>query len=278
MIVAVQRTQLRDHLRRLRGTGRTVALVPTMGALHAGHLALVRAAAAGGHAVAVSIFVNPRQFDEEADYARYPVDHALDLGLLSEVGVDLVWTPAREDVYAGDHATSVTVGGPALGFEGAVRPGHFDGVATVVSILLGAVGPDEAWFGEKDWQQLQVIRRLVADLAMPVAIRALPTVREPDGLAMSSRNRFLDAGARIAAPRLFATLKAVAASIANGTQVARALGQGDASLRADGFAVDYLDLVHGASLDRIDRGVAGARILAAARLGSVRLLDNIAVD
>ena len=256
-----------------------VALVPTMGALHDGHLALVRAArAAGAGRIVVSIFVNPRQFDNEADLARYPVERARDLGMLASEGVDLVWTPAVRDIYPDGHATSLRVGGPAIGFEGAARPGHFDGVATVVSILFGAVRPDDAWFGEKDWQQLQVVRRLVTDLSLDVAIRALATVREPDGLAMSSRNRFLEQDARAAAPLLSRTLRMTASRLALGEAAAPAIADAVSIFEGAGFVVEYLALVRGETVQPIEAGAPGARLIAAVRVGSVRLLDNVGID
>ena len=278
-MVVKDRSELEHVLRDLRKDGDRVALVPTMGALHEGHLALVRAArAAGAHRVVVSIFVNPRQFENDADLARYPVDHARDLGMLAAEGVDVVWTPAVGDIYPDGHATSLRVGGPALGLEGAARPGHFDGVATVVAILFGAVRPDEAWFGEKDWQQLQVVRRLVADLSLGVSIRALATVREANGLALSSRNRFLDPRARDAAPLVDRTLRHTASRLAAGEVAAAAIADAVSAFEEAGFVVDYLTLVHGDTVRPIDKVERGARLIVAVRLGTVRLLDNVGID
>ena len=277
MIVARSRTELTMSRRRVVAPGERLALVPTMGALHEGHLALVDAARSGAARVAVSLFVNPTQFDDVADLARYPVDHARDLALLEDRNVDLVWLPTRDDVYRPGHATVVAVDGPSRGFEGALRPGHFRGVATVVAILFGTIRPDVAWFGEKDWQQLQVIRRMVDDLGLPVEIASLPTVRQADGLAMSSRNRFLDEGARATAPVLAATLRDISSAIVAGVAVERAIDAGRTTLASAGFETEYLALVRGATLEPIDTIEADARMIAAARLGRVRLLDNVAV-
>ncbi len=278
MIVASSRAELDEGLDELRREGSGVALVPTMGALHEGHLGLVRAArASGAQRVVVSIFVNPLQFEDGADLARYPVDHARDLALLADEGADLAWTPRLADIYPEGHATRIEIDGPARGFEGDARPGHFSGVATVVSILFGAVRPDEAWFGEKDWQQLQVVRRLVSDLASPVSVRALPTVRDGDGLALSSRNRFLEPGMRALAPQVFRTLRAVAARLEAGDDVLDAVAEGIRNFGSAGIGVDYLALVQGATVRPIDACEPGARLITAVRLGTVRILDNIGI-
>lgn len=277
MLIARTPAELEAARLTLRTAGRTLALVPTMGALHAGHLSLVTAAAADGSAVAVSIFVNPLQFDNASDLARYPDEAEADLRLLAQAGCALAWLPDIATMYPSGHATVVEVAGPAEGFEGAARPGHFRGVATVVARLFGQVRPQTAWFGEKDWQQLQVVRRMTADLLLPVAVQAGPTVREPDGLAMSSRNRFLSDDQRRRAPQLHATLRDAASAIASGTDVARVLADAATALDAAGLERDYLALVDGESLAVLDRNHVGARILAAARLGSVRLLDNVPV-
>ena len=279
MIVVKDRSELANAVRDIRASGRNVALVPTMGALHEGHLGLVRAAgAAGAHGVVVSIFVNPRQFENGADLARYPAEPVRDLEMLAAEGVDLVWTPAVDDIYPNGHATSLRVAGPALGFEGTARPGHFDGVATVVSILFGAVRPDEAWFGEKDWQQLQVVRRLVGDLSLAVSICSLATVREPNGLALSSRNRFLGPEARTAAPLVNRTLRLTASRLAAGEDPSAAIADATSAFEDAGFVVDYLALVHGETVRPISQAEAGARLIAAVRLGPVRLLDNVGID
>lgn len=250
------------------------ALVPTMGALHAGHIALVAAARERARSVIASIFVNPLQFGEAADLARYPRTEEADLAMLAEAGCDLAWVPGVTAMYAADRAATVEVGGPAEGFEGAARPGHFRGVATVCTKLFLQTGADVAVFGEKDWQQLQVIRRVVADLDIPVTILAVPTVREADGLALSSRNRFLTDAERARAPLLAREGFAAAAAIGAGGDAASVLEAARARLGAAGFGVEYLALVEAATMRPIDRAGGPARVVAAARLGSVRLLDN----
>jgi pantoate--beta-alanine ligase len=252
--------------------GGPISLVPTMGALHEGHIALVREAVQLGKPVAASIFVNPLQFEAADDLARYPRDEARDLHLLESAGCDLVWLPSVQTMYPPGDATTIDVAGPARGWEGAARPGHFRGVATVVARLFGQLAPEAAFFGEKDWQQLQVIRRMAADLCMPVRIVGVPTVREPDGLAMSSRNRFLAASERSTAALLYRVLTGLAQRHGGALE----LEQADRELCDAGFVVDYLALVEGESLQPIPHCGPGARFIAAARLGSVRLLDNVA--
>jgi pantoate--beta-alanine ligase len=271
MLVARTLPELREACARLRAGGRALALVPTMGALHAGHLALL-AAAPPEAAVAASIFVNPLQFAPTEDLARYPRDEAGDLAKLEGAGCALVWLPDVATMYPPGDATTIEVAGPAEGWEGAIRPGHFRGVATVVARLFGQVRPDSACFGEKDWQQLQVVTRMVADLVLPVRIIGVPTVREADGLAMSSRNRFLLPQDRGRAPAGGGHRKQTAARGASKA----ALDDARADLSDAGFAVDYIALVDGPSLVPVDEPRHGARLIAAARLGSVRLLDNIA--
>jgi pantoate--beta-alanine ligase len=261
----------------LRDRFGALALVPTMGALHNGHEALVRAAALPGAAVVASIFVNPLQFGPNDDLARYPRDEAGDLAKLEAWGCHAVWLPDVATMYPPGESTTVVVGGPAENWEGSARPGHFRGVATVCAKLFGQVRPDAAYFGEKDWQQLQVVQRMVADLLLPTKVVGIPTVREPDGLALSSRNRFLEPAHRAIAPRLFAILQSVALVLAGGCSAADVLAVAMRDLAADGFATDYLALVDGASLGQLQTVQPGARLIAAARLGSVRLLDNIAV-
>lgn len=262
-----------------RAAGRGLALVPTMGALHAGHVALVAAARQEAPAVAASIFVNPLQFNAGEDLARYPRDEAGDLAQLREAGCDLVWMPPVEVMYPPGAATVIEVAGPSAGWEGDARPGHFRGVATVCAKLFLQTGADVAVFGEKDWQQLQVVTRLAADLDIPVRILPVPTMREADGLAMSSRNRFLAPQDRATAPLLIATMREAAAAIGQGGAVAAILAQGIARLRAAGFAPDYLALVEAETLRALEapRRDGPMRLIAAARLGTVRLLDNIAV-
>jgi pantoate--beta-alanine ligase len=275
MLVTKTLPELRDACASLGGS---LGLVPTMGALHDGHLALVRAARAGSTTVAASIFVNPLQFAPNEDFARYPRDVAGDLAKLEAAGCDLVWLPDVETMYPADAVTTITVGGPSEYWEGAARPGHFTGVATVVAKLFGQVRPDFAYFGEKDWQQVQVIRRMVQDLLLPVEIVPVPTVREQDGLAMSSRNRFLSPAERQAAPRLYSALRQAAKTIASGEPAACALSQAETALAAAGMARDYLALVDAQSLAPLQKAMPSARIIAAARLGSVRLLDNVPVE
>ncbi len=255
----------------------SLALVPTMGALHAGHLELVRAAKATGAKVVTSIFVNPLQFGANEDLSRYPRDEAGDLAKLQAAGCDVAWLPGVDVMYPPGDATLISVGGPSAGFEGAARPGHFTGVATVVAKLFGQTGAGAAFFGAKDWQQVQVIRRMVEDLCLPVAINVVPTMREASGLAMSSRNRFLSDEERVVAPALYATLNDAAIRLRAGDKAADVLAQAEAALRARGFVPDYVSLVEARSLQPIAVLGAENRLLAAARLGSVRLLDNIEV-
>lgn len=260
----------------------TLALVPTMGALHSGHLALVRAARTQGHQVVVSIFVNPTQFNNPDDLSRYPRDQGADLALLRDAGCALAWLPSVEVMYPDVAKARIEVAGPALGWEGDARPGHFSGVATVVTKLLNQIRPAAAYFGEKDWQQLQVIRAVAGDLFLPVSIEGVPTIREADGLAMSSRNRFLEAQERGRAPALYRCLLRAEAAILDGDPVSVVLDTACEDLRLRGFEIDYLALVDGCSLRPIhDYVVAGPdlnpRLIVAARLGNVRLLDNIPV-
>ena len=270
MIVARDVPALR---RALAALPRPLAMVPTMGALHAGHLALLAEGQRQAAGTVASIFVNPLQFSADEDFARYPRDDAGDLAQLDAAGCDVVWLPSVETMYAPGRATAVEVGGPSEGFEGAARPGHFRGMATVVAKLLHQAGPDLVMFGEKDWQQLQVVRRMVADLDWPVQVVAVPTLREADGLAMSSRNRYLTPEQRAVAPGLFRVLRAVADAGGNPA----ALELGVAALRAQGMAPDYLALVDAETMQPVAAPEGAARLIAAARLGAVRLLDNVAV-
>ncbi|WP_137127703.1 pantoate--beta-alanine ligase [Roseomonas sp. HF4] len=269
---------LRAATAALRADGRRLGLVPTMGALHDGHLALVAAArAAGAGAVAASIFVNPLQFAANEDLARYPRDEAGDLAKLRAAGCDLVWMPPVEAMYPPGAATTVEVAGPSAGFEGDARPGHFRGVATVCCKLFLQSGAEIAAFGEKDWQQLQVVTRMAADLDIPVRILPVATVREADGLAMSSRNRYLTTAERATAPLLHRRMTEAAAAIAAGAPIAPTLERARAALCDAGFAPDYLAAVEAATLRPLDAPSRDTpmRLLAAARLGAVRLLDNI---
>ena len=265
-------------LREVRGGGDTLALVPTMGALHEGHLALVAEARRRAGRVAATIFVNPLQFNDPGDLARYPRQEEQDLGRLQAAGCDLVWLPTPDQLYPTGFATTVSVAGVSARWEGEHRPGHFEGVATVVTKLLLAVRPEVAVFGEKDWQQLAVIRRLTADLGLGVEIVGLSTVREADGLAMSSRNALLSADERAKAAALPRELDRAGQAIADGGEVAAALGEAKAALLAAGFSkVDYLALVDGDSLEPLERAGENVRLLAAASLGGVRLIDNMGV-
>lgn len=265
-----------------RKDGETLALVPTMGALHEGHLTLVRAGRAQADRVAVSIFVNPRQFGPNEDLDAYPRQLARDSALLEAEGVDLLWAPPREEVYPEGYATNVTVAGVSEGLCGGDRPGHFDGVATVVLKLFNQVRPDMAFFGEKDWQQLAVIRRMARDLDLTQphvdAIHGVPIVREADGLAMSSRNAYLTPEQRAAALALPEGMRGAIAAICSGAPVGEALGNLRDSLTAAGFeSVDYAELRDADTLARLNAVSDNARLFVAARIGGTRLIDNMAV-
>jgi pantoate--beta-alanine ligase len=275
---------LRTALGQLRAKGERIALVPTMGALHEGHLALVRRAREVADHVVASIFVNPRQFGANEDLAAYPRQLAEDAAMLEAEGCALLWAPSPEVMYPAGFATTVSVAGLSEGLCGAARPGHFDGVATVVCKLFNQVQPDVALFGEKDFQQLAVIRAMARDLdlARPEVgnILAVPTVREPDGLALSSRNRYLSAAERAAAaalPRAMAA--AVAAITADGGAADAALARLRGDILAAGFAsVDYAVLADAATLAPLATlSERPARLLVAARIGTTRLIDNMAV-
>jgi len=278
MLVIRTLPDLRAACAALRAARGSLGLVPTMGALHRGHRALVRAAVAAGGASVASIFVNPLQFGPNEDLSRYPRDEPGDLAALEAEGCDVAWLPDVATMYPADEATSITVAGPAERWEGEARPGHFRGVATVCAKLFGQVRPDAAYFGEKDWQQLQTVKRMVADLLLPLEIAGIETVREPDGLALSSRNRFLTVAERDQAPLLYAAMTAAARTLTDGGAADPILAEARERLTAGGFAVDYFALVDGPSLTPIDAATPGARLIAAARLGSVRLLDNMAVQ
>lgn len=277
MHIARTLSDLRDASSALRVQFGHTGMVPTMGALHAGHRALVRAAVATGAGVIASIFVNPTQFAASEDLSRYPRDEPGDLALLRDAGCHLVWLPELASMYPPGEATTIEVAGPAERWEGDFRPGHFRGVATVCARLFGQARPDAAFFGEKDWQQIQVVRRMVADLLLPLEIVGIPTVREPDGLAMSSRNRFLSEAERALAPRLYDVLEAAAAALGQGGAAERTLRHARLTLTEAGFGLDYLELVDGLSLKPLAAARAPARLIVAARLGAVRLLDNLPV-
>jgi len=249
-----------------------------MGALHAGHLALVEAARAKADRVIVSIFVNPLQFNDPNDLARYPRQEESDADELERAGCDLLWLPTAEQFYPEGFATTVSVAGVSDRWEGEHRPGHFDGVATVVSKLFIAAMPDIAIFGEKDWQQLAVIRRMNADLGLPIEIIGHPTMREADGLAMSSRNALLSEEERAIAPALFRMLDELAGSITGGADPTAAIASMIGRLKDAGFGpVDYVALVDSATLEQKIVPGGEMRLIAAAFLGKTRLIDNVSV-
>jgi pantoate--beta-alanine ligase len=265
---------MRRAVAELRSDAARVALVPTMGALHAGHMALVDAARATGAKVVASIFVNPKQFGPNEDLSRYPRPAEADKALLVAHGCDLLWMPGVDDMYPAGFSTNVSVSGVSDGLDGAARPGHFDGVATVVTKLFNQVRPDTAYFGEKDFQQLAVIRRMVIDLDMGLEIVGVPTVREADGLALSSRNIYLSPDERARAVALPKALAEAKRAIEAGERDWSAAAM--ASLAEAGFATDYVELVDAASLGDPQPGQP-RRLLAAARLGTTRLIDNLDV-
>jgi pantoate--beta-alanine ligase len=279
MLICRDLPALRAATAALRGAGKRLALVPTMGALHDGHLALVAAGRQAADAVATSIFVNPLQFNPNEDLSRYPRDEEGDLAKLRGAGCDIVWMPPVEAMYPPGSATVIEVAGPSAGWEGDARPGHFRGVATVCCKLFLQCEAQVAVFGEKDWQQLQVVTRMAADLDIPIRILPVETIREADGLAMSSRNRFLSAGDRATAPMLLRVMTEAVQAITFGAPVPATLAAGLDTLRGKGFAPDYLALVEAETLKPLAarRPDGPMRLVAAARLGTVRLLDNIAV-
>ncbi len=257
----------------------SVALVPTMGALHAGHLALITEAKRRADRVVATIFVNPLQFGADEDLDRYPRQEAADAEMLRQGGCDLLWMPSVSDIYPEGFATTVSVRGLSERWEGEARPGHFDGVATVVARLLLAVKPDIALFGEKDFQQLAVIRRMSDDLGLGVEIAAVPTVRDEDGLALSSRNAYLSADERKRAVALPRALAAARDAILSGEPVEAALTAAKEAIRAAGFSsIDYVALVDAGTLEPLDEPRGAMRLIAAATIGGTRLIDNIAVE
>jgi pantoate--beta-alanine ligase len=254
----------------------SIALVPTMGALHQGHMALVEEAKKRADRVIATIFVNPTQFGPGEDFARYPRREQGDVQMLEEAGCDLLWMPSVEDIYPKGFSTTVHVAGVSERWEGEARPCNFDGVATVVAKLLLAVMPGLAFFGEKDFQQLVVIRRMVADLAMPVEIVGVPTVREADGLALSSRNDYLSADERQRALALPRALETASAAILAGQPVQSALSEARQSLSGDGFSrIDYVALVDAETLEPVEARRGDTRLIAAAIIGKTRLIDNL---
>ena len=274
---------LRNSVAQLRTEGATLALVPTMGALHEGHLTLVREARSQADHVVVSIFVNPAQFGPNEDLDAYPRQLAEDSAMLEAEGVAVLWAPPVSEVYPAGFVTNVSVGTVSEDFCGAARPGHFDGVATVVCKLFHQALPDMAFFGEKDFQQLAVIRAMARDLDLTQphvsAIHGVPTVREPDGLAMSSRNRYLSPENRAAAAVLPQAMRQAIGAIEKGAEVTATLAALEAALLQAGFdSVDYAALADPVSLRRLDRlGDGAARLLVAARIGGTRLIDNMPV-
>jgi len=273
--IAREVAQLRAHVAAWRRAGDSIGLVPTMGALHDGHVALAGRARAENRRVIATIFVNPTQFGPGEDLGAYPRDEAGDVAKLIAAQCDLLFAPSADAMYPAGFATSVQVAELTQHLCGAMRPGHFTGVATVVTKLLLQALPDRAYFGEKDFQQLQVIRRLATDLDIPAEIVGVPTVREPDGLALSSRNRYLSAAERAVAATLPRLLRETATALSSGAPVEAALRAATAGLVAAGFSkVDYVALCDEARLQPLDRPVPGSRLFAAAHLGRARLIDN----
>ncbi len=269
---------IRSEVAGWKRAGQSVGVVPTMGALHEGHLSLVRAAKAGCDRVIVTIFVNPRQFNSPQDLADYPRTEVEDARKLAPLGVDAVYVPDPEQIYPEGFSTTVSVAGLTEVLCGAHRPGHFDGVATVVTKLFTQTRADRAYFGEKDYQQLQVVTRLSRDLDLPVEVVGCPTIREEDGLAMSSRNLLLSDRARVWAPELHRAMEEMAAGLVSGGDLTALRADAEARLLRAGFTgVDYLDLRACGDLSLLTAVDRPARLLAAAWLAGVRLIDNIAV-
>ncbi len=273
--IAETRTRLDDT----RAGGSTVGLVPTLGSLHAGHASLMVRAAAECDVVVATVFVNPLQFGRGEDFAAYPRDLAADAEVAKSSGVDLFFAPSTSEMYPEPARTTVSVAGIAARFEGSSRPTHFAGVATVVAKLWNIVGPGRAYFGEKDWQQLAVVRRLAADLSFPVEVVACPTVREADGLAMASRNAYLSPAERAAAPVVHQALLAGAAAVEQGERdPARVRATMASVVRAEPLAkLDYADAVDAATLEPVDPLTGSVRLLAAVGFGPTRLIDNVGV-
>jgi pantoate--beta-alanine ligase len=268
-------TDLRQLVAEQRRKGASIGFVPTMGALHEGHIRLVETSLRAGHATLVSIFVNPTQFGPNEDYSRYPRTLEEDAGRLQAAGAQLLFAPKVEDIYPEGFSTEVKVRGIPDHLCGPFRPGHFAGVATVVTKLLNMAEADAAYFGEKDWQQLQLIRRLAVDLDISTAIHGVPTVRETDGLALSSRNRYLGAADRARAALIPQTLQALAEEIRNTPEKsAAALARAKERLLENSFTLDYLELADAASCAPVKDLLAPARVFIAARIGGTRLIDN----
>jgi len=279
MQIVRQLDPLRDALAGFRKAGAKIGLVPTMGALHAGHMRLVEVAMEQCDAVVASIFVNPTQFGEGEDLDAYPRQEAADATLLEAAGAELLWAPTADQVYPSGYATSVSVSGIGDGLCGAARPGHFGGVATVVAKLFNQIRPDAAFFGEKDYQQLAVIRRMARDLDFTHQIIGVPTVRDPDGLALSSRNAYLTVEQRADAAALPETMREAAIAIAAGGRVAAILEEAKGRMLASGFhKIDYLELRDANTMAVLDVFIQPARLFAAAHIGRTRLIDNIPVS
>jgi pantoate--beta-alanine ligase len=269
---------LRESVAAWRREGHRVGMVPTMGALHEGHAALVREARRQTDRVIVTLFVNPTQFAPTEDLAAYPRSEEADRAKLAELGADVLFAPSTTEMYPAGFDTKVVVGGPARGLESHFRPHFFSGVATIVSKLLLTCLPDRAFFGEKDFQQLLVVKQLVRDLNIATEIVGCPTIREPDGLALSSRNAYLAADERARAPKLHAIMRQTAERLRAGAEVQAALADGRRALEDAGFEVEYLEVRNAGTLDPVrDFRAEPLRMLAAARLGGTRLIDNIAV-
>ncbi|MGB0631627.1 MAG: pantoate--beta-alanine ligase [Alphaproteobacteria bacterium] len=271
--------ELRAAVEPARADGTVVGLVPTMGALHDGHLSLVRRARRDCGLVVASLFVNPTQFGENEDFASYPRDETRDMELFEQNGVDIVYAPGVEEMYPDGFGITVTVSGLTEGLCGATRPGHFDGVTTVVSKLFDHCRPDAAYFGEKDYQQLKVVEQMVRDLDLSVRIVGIPVVRERDGLALSSRNAYLNVSERRIAPALQGTMRAVAGRLSVGVDLDAQCRWGEEALLGAGFdRVDYFEIRDSETLAPVDGYRPGLRIFAAAWLRDTRLIDNLAVD
>ncbi len=269
---------LRAAVREARGQGKTIGVVPTMGALHEGHASLIRQARVETGFVVVTVFVNPIQFDRPEDLAKYPRDLATDVKLCERMGADAVFAPSVEEMYPGELMTSVEVTGVSDKLEGEYRPGHFKGVATVVAKLLNIAGADRAFFGEKDAQQLAVIQKMVADLNLPTEIVPVATLRERDGLAMSSRNRLLSETDRRLAPALYRALSVARDRLQGGASPKEARDAALVSLAATPeIQVQYLDVADAASMQPVERVTGPVRVAAAVWLGKVRLIDNVLV-
>jgi len=278
MKIVKTRKALREAIRGLRAQGKTIGLVPTMGALHDGHVTLMRAARKQADAVVVYIFVNPMQFGPNEDFDRYPRPWKKDVGICRAEGIDLLYAPSVEDVYPDGYSTVVSVGSMSKELEGACRPGHFDGVATVLAKMFTCITPDVAFFGEKDYQQLQVVKKLVRDLDLPLKVVGVPTVREANGLARSSRNQYLNKKQAAVAEALYSEMQKASRAIRMGRDISETLQSGKKGLLKAGFRkVDYFELRDAETLASIRVLKKPARLLVAAYLGTTRLIDNIAV-